>query len=180
MSSRNQSARSSLTQNTGRRPPVSTITSPTNQFGAPHTSRNTENQNKTARVHVEKVSHAKYFEKFRELPKYSHKELACINPVPKQLKPKKVPRPPLLELESNTLEIKPRAATAKNIPQHLIKPPIVHTPVAEAPIKKSNQHPSGRPLTLKEKKAALEEQKKLQAEARKLAKSLKQLNLMMS
>jgi hypothetical protein len=35
-------------------------------------------------------------------------------------------------------------------------------------------------LTLKEKKAALEEQKKLQAEARKLAKSLKQLNLMMT
>ncbi len=35
-------------------------------------------------------------------------------------------------------------------------------------------------MTLKEKKAALEEQKKLQAEARKLAKSLKQLNLMMT
>jgi len=39
-------------------------------------------------MNVVKVANAKYYETFRNLPRFSHKELACINPSPKKIKEK--------------------------------------------------------------------------------------------
>ena len=114
------------------------------------------------KVHVSKVSQAKLFESFRSMTKYTHVPLAVIHPTAKVLKHTKSTKSVKLDIEADTLPIKPRINMKREIPTHLSKP-VVETNVQATtkiiPVKNMRSE-SGRPLTLKEKKAAIEEQKK--------------------
>jgi len=59
------------------------------------------------------------------------------------------------------MPIKPRCTSVKELPAELIRPAVLPTAVVKIMPIKDQRSASGRPLTLKEKKAALEKQKRL-------------------
>jgi hypothetical protein len=138
---------------------------------------NRQTFSKETRLNVARVSKAQYFENFRTLPKFSHKEQACINPSPKKLKQAKRERPKDLTLESNLMPIKPRCSSTRAIPHHLVRPPVEKIVVIE---KKPERPQSSRPLTFKEKKLLAEEQKRQHEQAKRAAKQKKTLNMLLA
>lgn len=72
-----------------------------------------------------KVEKAKEFESFKNIPRFSHAPLAVIHPSPTKPsnKPKHIP-PSSLAFDSSKVPLKPRRSEHKNIPEHLVRPPI--------------------------------------------------------
>jgi hypothetical protein len=71
------------------------------------------------------VEKAKEFESFKNIPRFSHKPLSVIHPSPTKVdrKLKHVP-PSTLAFDGNRASLGYRKSEAKNIPDHLARPPI--------------------------------------------------------
>ena len=71
------------------------------------------------------VEKAREFETFKQIPKYSHATLAVIHPSPVKVerKMKHVP-PATLAFDSTKATVASRRFEQKNIPEHLVRPPI--------------------------------------------------------
>ena len=79
-------------------------------------------------IHVHKVSEAREFESFRHIPKYTKPFSALINPASPKKKPLTKKMNPDLEIAGSPARIAKRERIVKEIPEHLIKPPIDSTP----------------------------------------------------
>jgi hypothetical protein len=77
-----------------------------------------------------------------------------------------------MDIFSNTVRLRQKSSSKRLIPDHLIKP-VVEIRATIAPPMKSQllRSETGRPLTIKEKKAFAEEQSRIQIEAKKTAKA---------
>ena len=85
-----------------------------------------------------------------------------------------------MDLLSNTVRLRPKSNNKRIIPDHLIKPAVeIRATIAPPVQSKFIRNESGRPLTIKEKKALAEEQNRIQAEAKKNAKAQRSLTLLM-
>lgn len=92
----------------------------------------TAGSNNFSELHVHKVSQAQETEGFRHIPKYTKPIQACINPA--SPKKKSLPRKPSpeFELEGSPYRILKRVKNVKDIPEHLLKPPIEAAPTRVA------------------------------------------------
>ena len=83
-------------------------------------------------MHVHKVSEAKEFEGFRNIPKFSKPVLAVIHPSPTKKRPPVRKADLEFELEGSPARLLKKQHTHKEIPEHLMKPPIEATPTRQA------------------------------------------------
>ena len=75
-------------------------------------------------IKVSKVSFAREFEDFRQLPKYSHIPLAVIHPSPvKRVQKPRRPSPDF-ELQSSPQRMVTRPTFRQDIPESLVRPPV--------------------------------------------------------
>jgi hypothetical protein len=58
------------------------------------------------------------------MPKYDHVQLAVINPSPSRKRSQAATKHYALDLEADMYPIKPKPKNEREIPQHLVKPPI--------------------------------------------------------
>ena len=75
-------------------------------------------------MHVNKVSQAKEFESFRNIPKFSKPNLAVIHPSPKKKHRQPMRADPNLEFDAVPFAPKPYQRHVRKIPEHLTRPPI--------------------------------------------------------
>lgn len=75
-------------------------------------------------IKVSKVSQAHEFEDFRQLPKFTHKELAVIHPSPIKRMPKPRRPSPEFELRASPTRLVNRPTGKFEIPESLVRPPM--------------------------------------------------------
>jgi|688.fasta_scaffold661149_1 hypothetical protein len=84
-------------------------------------------------LHVHKVSEAKEFEAFRYIPKYTKPYMAVINPASPKKKPQPKKLEPEFEVEGSPSRIAIKRSNKKEIPEHLLKPPMETASARAAP-----------------------------------------------
>ena len=110
-----------------------------------------------------KLSKAREFEKEKNLPKFDHANMAVINPIPKK---RKMPPPEpdysqTLLIASKQAGMNVRGVSQKQLPEHLIRPPIdVLLEPLPKPRKFNDSPEKGLNMSNTDKKKAKEEEKK--------------------
>ena len=73
---------------------------------------------------VHRQSKAKEFESFKLLPKYSHKNMAVINPFPRTKPLDPARSTPDLTLRPEPIRLRKKEVPVKDLPEHLMRAPI--------------------------------------------------------
>jgi len=74
-------------------------------------------------VRMAKVSLAKEVPSYKNLPKYNHVPLACINPSPKKRRPASGMPEKIMAIDAHPVKLKPHIREKKDLEPHLIRVP---------------------------------------------------------
>ena len=116
--------------------------------------------------HPLEVSKAVEFEKIKKLPKFSHANMACINPIHREVPTPSPVRESRMRMTGSPVKYEKRELLQKILPEHLVRPPpelFLEKAAKERTIDdiiRMKETKEGRKLTAKERKVIIDKEKR--------------------
>ena len=113
---------------------------------------------------VHHQSKAKEFETFKQLPRFSHKNMACINPVARTKPLNNADSAPDFTILPESIRLRHKEVVSKDLPDHLMRAPIQPRKAKPKPVTMQVMGRDGKKLTMRERRMLLERTQQLELE----------------